>query len=64
MMARFGSIIAPFIIALDDVYKGLPFLVFGASALVCTLTALVLPETGNRKLPKNLEEAENISTMK
>lgn len=64
MMARLGSIIAPYIIALDDVYKGLPFLVFGASALVCTLTALVLPETSNRQLPKTMAEAENnISTM-
>ena len=64
MMARFGSIIAPPIIALDDVYKGLPFLVFGSTALMCTFISLVLPETLNKKLPRNLQEAENINTMK
>lgn len=63
MMARFGSIIAPLIIGLDDIYKGLPFLVFGSSALLCAFTALVLPETHNRKLPKNLKEAENVNVM-
>lgn len=64
MMARFGSIIAPGIISLDDVYKGLPFLVFGITALIATLTSSILPETGFKKLPKNLSEAENIKTMK
>ena len=63
MMARFGSIIAPAIIALDDVYQGLPFLVFGATALLAGLSATLLPETANKRLPKNIEEAENIKTL-
>ena len=64
MMARFGSIIAPAINSLDDVYKGLPFLVFGATALLAGLSSMVLPETANRKLPRNLTEAENIKTLR
>jgi len=63
-MARFGSIIAPGIISLDDTYKGLPFLIFGASALVATITSYIMPETGFKKLPKDLFEAENIKTMR
>lgn len=64
MMARFGSIIAPAINSLDEVYKGLPFLVFGATALLAGLSSMVLPETANRKLPRNLAEAENIKTLR
>ncbi len=63
MMARFGSIIAPKIIALDVLYKGLPFLVFGMAALFSALTSIVLPETLNRKLPENLHEAEKIEIL-
>lgn len=63
MMARIGSILAPSIITLDDHYTGLPFLIFGCGALVAAFTALILPETLNRKLPRNLEEAENLKTM-
>ena len=60
MMARLGAIIAPLIISLGDRNKDLPFLVFGAASLLGSLTAFFLPETLNRKLPKNLLEAEKI----
>lgn len=60
MMARLGSILAPKIIALDVVYKGLPFLVFGMAALFSALTSIILPETLNKKLPENLQEAQKI----
>lgn len=63
-MARIGSILAPTINSLDDKYKGLPFLIFGAAALAAAVVAIILPETLNRKLPKNLEEAENLKEMK
>ena len=64
MISRVGSIIAPALITIGDDNKGLPFLVFGLTALLTGLSALLLPETANKKLPADLKEAENIRTLK
>lgn len=64
MMARFGSLVAPKIIALDATYKGLPFLIFGMAALLSAFTSIILPETLNSKLPENIKEAENLINFK
>lgn len=57
-MARFGSILAPYINALSHVWVPLPLLVFGSASLVGGLMSLVLPETLNKKLPETMEEGE------
>ena len=64
MLARIGSLVAPFVVGLDEVYKGSPFLIFGVSSILATLTSVLLPETRNEKLPSSLSEAENIKTMR
>jgi OCT family organic cation transporter-like MFS transporter 4/5 len=63
MMARVGSMIAPQINGLGDIYHspGLPFLVFGISGLLGSFTAVILPETLNRSLPENIYEAEKVN---
>ena len=49
-MARTGSVIAPFIIALGDYYfKQLPFLIFGISSFVSAFSTLVLPKIQKEK---------------
>jgi hypothetical protein len=63
MMARIGAITAPFIIGLADSLSSpsLPFLVFGVSGILGSLTALILPETLNRELPQKIHDADLIS---
>ena len=36
--------------------KVLPLLVFGVSSMVAGLSALILPETGNTKLPDTIQD--------
>ena len=36
--------------------KILPLLVFGISSIVAGLSALILPETGNTKLPDTIQD--------
>lgn len=62
IMARVGSVIAPFIIAVGDYYfKQLPFLIFGISCFMSALSALVLPSTENENShPElNLRQTDN-----
>jgi len=39
----------------------LPFTVFGISGIIGCVTALLLPETLNKKLPETIKEAERIN---
>lgn len=63
MMARIGSMTAPLVIGLGDTLNmsSLPFLVFGISGLIGCGTAIMLPETLNKKLPDTIKEAERIN---
>lgn len=63
MMARIGAIVAPIIIGIGDKSgsKDLPFLVFGISGILGSVTAVILPETLNRALPQNIDEASAVS---
>jgi MFS transporter, OCT family, solute carrier family 22 (organic cation transporter), member 4/5 len=60
-MSRLGALAAPFVPFLDKYYKPLPFIVFGATAIVGGFTYLYLPETLNRNLPNTVEEATRIN---
>nr|XP_006821035.1 PREDICTED: organic cation transporter protein-like [Saccoglossus kowalevskii] len=55
-----GTILAPFILKLDELWKPLPFIVFSFLLVVMGLLSLVLPETKNQNLPQNLDEFEAI----
>ncbi|XP_059057476.1 organic cation transporter-like protein isoform X2 [Achroia grisella] len=59
MMARVGSMIAPFVIGLGDVAVWLPPLGFAILPLIAGCTTFLLPETKNCQLMTTLEEGEN-----
>ena len=44
-----------------DIGKGLPLVMFGAASVAAGLLALMLPETLNRQLPENIEDAKNFT---
>lgn len=46
---------------LSEIYKPLPFILFGTTALFGALIYTYLPETLNRKLPNTVEEATKIN---
>ncbi|XP_046583355.1 organic cation transporter protein-like [Haliotis rubra] len=61
--ARVGGIISPFVADLGLLVEGnlktaLPLVVFGAVTVGAGLLSLILPETLNRKLPENIEDAK------
>ncbi|XP_069995179.1 organic cation transporter protein-like isoform X1 [Penaeus vannamei] len=59
MCARIGSALAPFIVdLLGDVHYAVPSTVFGLLSVAAGLLALLLPETGNSRLPETVEEVE------
>lgn len=62
-LARFFSIVAPFVPILQQYYAFLPLLVFGSSAFISGLLALMLPETLGIKLPHSIKEAEDIGRV-
>ncbi|XP_056441397.1 solute carrier family 22 member 7-like [Gadus chalcogrammus] len=65
-VARLGVSIAPLIILLDDVWRLLPQVIYGAVAVVAGLVASKLPETQNTRMPEFIEDVEEPrrSTMK
>lgn len=62
-MARIGSIVAPIINSIGDIkgYSRFPFLIFGISGIVGASVAIVLPETLNKGLPENINEAIDLN---
>lgn len=62
-MARFFSLVAPFVPLLHSYSAFLPLFVFGSSAFTSGILALMLPETLGIKLPDSLKEAEEIGKI-
>lgn len=60
-MSRVGALAAPFAPMLENIYKPLPYILFGSSALFGAMIYMYLPETLNRKLPNTVEEATKIN---
>lgn len=58
MAARWGSILAPFIILIQDYVPWAPSTIFGVLSLVAGALALLYPETMNRTMPETLAEAD------
>ncbi|XP_068750437.1 organic cation transporter protein-like [Montipora capricornis] len=61
MLARFGSIISPFIVLLADLpgmNKRVPLVIFGVMGLIAGVLALWLPETLYSPMPQTVEQAE------
>uniref|UniRef100_H2XXG9 Major facilitator superfamily (MFS) profile domain-containing protein n=1 Tax=Ciona intestinalis TaxID=7719 RepID=H2XXG9_CIOIN len=56
--ARFGSILAPFILALQAYLKWLPNVIFGVAAAAAALLSYTLPETKGIDMMETIEEAE------
>ncbi|XP_015472118.1 solute carrier family 22 member 6 [Parus major] len=57
-MSRLGSIIAPLVKMVGEVFPALPFIIYGAAPVVSGLVAVFLPETRNLALPETVEEVE------
>lgn len=57
-MARVGSMAAPAVLILDEVFPALPSVVYGAAAVIAGLIAFLLPETLNVPLPDTIEDVE------
>lgn len=43
-----------------EIYKALPFFLFGGMSVASGLLVLLIPETLNQKLPDTVEEAESL----
>lgn len=59
MVARFGSMIAPFAVDFVDAPKWVSPLIFGIIPLIGAALVVFLPETRGQSLPDTLEDGEN-----
>lgn len=57
-MARIGSMAAPAVLILDEVFPALPSVVYGGAAVLASCFALFLPETLNVPLPDTIDDVE------
>ncbi|XP_046723252.1 LOW QUALITY PROTEIN: solute carrier family 22 member 6 [Silurus meridionalis] len=57
-MARIGSMAAPVVLILDELFPALPSVVYGSAAVIAGVTAFLLPETLNVPLPDTIEDVE------
>ncbi|TKS83457.1 Solute carrier family 22 member 6 [Collichthys lucidus] len=57
-MARVGSMAAPAVLILDEVFPALPSVVYGGAAVLAACFACFLPETLNIPLPDTIEDVE------
>ncbi|KAK5650492.1 hypothetical protein RI129_001521 [Pyrocoelia pectoralis] len=64
MFGRFGIIMASQSALLELYWKPLPLTLFGLTAIIGSILALLLPETLNTTLPNTIKEAENIGKEK
>ncbi|XP_065819104.1 solute carrier family 22 member 6 [Labrus bergylta] len=58
-MARIGSMAAPAVLILDEVFPALPSVVYGGAAVLAGCFACFLPETLNIPLPDTIEDVED-----
>ncbi|XP_070567958.1 organic cation transporter protein-like isoform X1 [Ptychodera flava] len=58
MFSCIGGILAPQALLFGDLWKPLPFLVFGVTSIIAGILTLPLPETRREKLPETMEEGE------
>jgi len=58
IVARFGSILAPFIVGFQDIFPAILGIVFGGFGLAAGVLAFQLPETLGKDLPLTVEDAE------
>jgi len=61
---RLGSIIAPFVQLLSSLWKPLPFIIYGGTALVASVLILLLPDTKGKPLPSTIEDVEYLQEGK
>lgn len=54
--SRFGGIVAPLILILEEVWPSLPVLVFGSFSIAAGCLCLLLPETKGKPLPSTTRE--------
>lgn len=59
MVARLGSMVAPFVASLSVTQHWLPPVIFGVIPLIGMVLLLFLPETNGTPLPETLEDGEN-----
>ncbi|KAL0276169.1 UNVERIFIED_CONTAM: hypothetical protein PYX00_003792 [Menopon gallinae] len=59
MFARFGSMIAPFILSLNIYGEYVPLLIMGILPVLAVLLLIPMPDTKGCSLPDTLEEGEN-----
>ncbi|XP_049896894.1 solute carrier family 22 member 6 [Epinephelus moara] len=57
-MARVGSMAAPAVLILDEVFPALPSVVYGGAAVLAGCFACFLPETLNVPLPETINDVE------
>ncbi|KAJ8027541.1 Organic cation transporter protein [Holothuria leucospilota] len=53
---RIGSILGPLLVALDEIWKPLPLLIFGLVSIIAGILVIFLPETRGKALPETLQE--------
>lgn len=58
MCARIGSILAPFVVSLNNIETWLPPIIFGILPLLGSALCLLLPETAECTLPETLQDGE------
>ncbi|PIK46958.1 putative organic cation transporter protein, partial [Apostichopus japonicus] len=61
LTSRIGSVIAPLILLLEDVWIGLPYFYFGGAATLAGLLCLLLPETKGKPLPTTIQDTEQLA---
>lgn len=59
MSSKIGSMLAPLLIALSDVYEFLPLTILGIIAIIEGLLVLPLPETKDMVLPETIEDVDS-----
>lgn len=60
LTSRIGSVVAPLLLLLTDVWLGLPYIVMGLASTIASLLCLLLPETKGKPLPTTVQDTEGL----